>query len=114
MGVRILIKSSIKGYSEEQEGERGRDKFSYSDRSTTAFHHTDHIQVFPGFTLLQDRWESSGKDDTHLWGNHIEKKKESYSTWLPNMSENSVYFTCLYLIVYFPKITFPMTPSWGF
>lgn len=76
MGVRILIKSSIKGYSEEQEGERGRDKFSYSDRSTTAFHHTDHIQVFPGFTLLQDRWESSGKDDTHLWGNHIEKKNK--------------------------------------
>lgn len=73
------------------------------------------MQVFPGFTLSQDRWECGGevKDDTQLWSNYTEKK-ESYSTWLPNQLENSVHFTCSYLTVYFPKISFPMTSRWGF
>lgn len=29
----------------------------------------------------------------------ILKKQESYSAWLPNLLENTVYFTCLYLIL---------------
>lgn len=70
------------------------------------------IQLFPGFT-----GENVGVK-LKMTLTHgvitVKKKIESHSTWLPNLWENTVHFTCSYLIVYSPKISFAMTPSWGF